>query len=93
MPAGSEPCRCAQVSSSWYPMDVLLPQNSNSWSTWNSLCCSSGASCSPVLLLAPGISTGIKLVRLGWIQVLQVWILQSHLDWGSWKTHLCFRPS
>lgn len=62
--------RCAQVSC--YPMAVLFPVTS--WSTWNSFCCSSGASCSPELLLTPGISTGIKLVGLGWIQVLQVWI-------------------
>lgn len=63
-----ELCRCAQVSSSCC-----------SWCTCNSLCCSSGASCSPVLPLPLSISTGIKLVRLGCIQVLQVWIPQTHL--------------
>ncbi|XP_063003871.1 uncharacterized protein LOC134413767 [Melospiza melodia melodia] len=48
----------------------------NSQSTCNSLL---RCSCSPVLPLAPGISPGIKLVRLGWIQVLQVWIPLTHL--------------
>lgn len=48
----------------------------NSQSTCNSLL---SCSCSPVLPLAPGISPGIRLVRLGWIQVLQVWIPQTHL--------------
>lgn len=58
---------------------LLFVVHPTSQSTCNSLCCSSGASCSPVLPLALGTSTGIKLVRLAWIQVLQVWILQTHL--------------
>lgn len=58
---------------------LLLVVHPTSQSTCNSLCCSSGASCSPVLPLALGTSCGIKLVRLAWIQVLQVWILQTHL--------------
>lgn len=77
VPAGAEPCGCAQVS--WYPCGCSPAP----WSTWNSSCCSSGASCSPVLLLTPGISSGIRLVRLGWIQVLQTHLVLPALPWSG----------